>query len=66
MLIIGLIVSVNSFVELSKELEAISQGPFIFFGALIAVTVIIVAFIYKFITKIMEAQCGGSISKLQK
>jgi hypothetical protein len=65
MLIIDLVVAVNNFIELSKELEAIYQAPFIFSSVLITVTVIIAVFIYKFITKIMEAQYGGTIKILE-
>jgi hypothetical protein len=65
MLLIGLVIAVNSSGEWAKELEAVSQAPFIFVGAFIALYAVIViptvAIISKDTTKTMEAQYGGEI-----
>lgn len=69
MLVEGLVIAVNSSGEWAKELETVSQSPFIFVGAFIAlyaVTVIpAVAIISKDTTKTMEAKYGGEIKALK-
>jgi hypothetical protein len=69
MLLIGLIIAANSSRELAKELEAVSQAPFIFIGAFIALYAFViiptVLLIDKNTTKIMKSQYSGEIKTLK-
>jgi hypothetical protein len=69
MLLIGLVIAANSSGEWAKELEAVSQAPFIFVGAFIALYAVIViptiGVISKDTTKTTEAKYGGEIKVLK-
>lgn len=69
MLFMGLILAVNSPGELAKDLEAVSQAPFVFVSAFIALYIFIVvpslAVISKETTKTMKARYEGEIAVLK-